>query len=59
MAEKSRKGDNLYTCTIVAPQPDTGKLVWHYQVSPHDVHDWDATEKPLFWWTAKVDGKPA
>jgi alcohol dehydrogenase (cytochrome c) len=25
---------------------DTGKLKWHYQFTPHDVHDWDATEVP-------------
>jgi len=30
MAEKSRKGDNLYTCAIVATTPDTGKLVWYF-----------------------------
>jgi acido-empty-quinoprotein group A len=57
MAEKSRKGDNLYTCTIVALNPDTGKLVWYYQVSPHDVHDWDATETPVLV-DGEVDGKP-
>ena len=57
MAEKSRKGDNLYTCTIVALNPDTGKLVWHYQVSPHDVHDWDATETTVLV-DGEVDGKP-
>ena len=37
-----RPGDNLYTCSIVALNPDTGKLVWYFQPSPHDVHDWDA-----------------
>jgi alcohol dehydrogenase (cytochrome c) len=47
MADKSRAGDNLYTCSIVAVNPDTGKMVWYYQVSPHDVHDWDATETPI------------
>lgn len=47
MAEKSRKGDNLYTCSIVAINPDTGKMAWYYQVSPHDVHDWDAVETPV------------
>jgi acido-empty-quinoprotein group A len=57
MAEKSRKGDNLYTCSIVALNPDTGKLVWYYQVSPHDVHDWDATETPVLV-DGVVDGKP-
>ena len=43
----SRPGDNLYTCTIVALNPDTGRLVWHFQVSPHDVHDWDAVQTPV------------
>ncbi len=57
MAEKSRKGDNLYTCTIVALNPDTGKLVWYYQVSPHDVHDWDAVETPVLV-DGVVDGQP-
>ncbi len=47
MAEKSRKGDNLYTCSIVAINPDSGKMAWYYQVSPHDVHDWDAVETPV------------
>jgi alcohol dehydrogenase (cytochrome c) len=57
MAEKSRKGDNLYTCSIVAINPDTGKLVWYYQVSPHDVHDWDAVETPVLV-DGEIDGQP-
>jgi acido-empty-quinoprotein group A len=57
MAEKSRKGDNLYTCSIVALNPDTGKMVWYYQVSPHDVHDWDAEETPVLI-DGTIDGKP-
>jgi alcohol dehydrogenase (cytochrome c) len=48
---KTRPGDDLYTCSIVALNPDTGKLVWAYQVSPHDTHDWDAVEIPVL-----VDG---
>ena len=43
----TRPGDDLYTCTIVALNPDTGKLVWSFQVSPHDTHDWDAVETPV------------
>ncbi len=43
----SRPGDNLYTCSIVALNPDTGKLAWHFQPSPHDVHDWDAVQTPV------------
>jgi alcohol dehydrogenase (cytochrome c) len=39
-----RPGDNLYSCSLVALDADTGKLKWHYQFTPHDVHDWDATE---------------
>jgi len=42
-----RKGDNLYTCSIVAVDPETGKLKWSYQASPHDTHDWDAVETPV------------
>ena len=47
----TRPGDDLYTCSIVALNPDTGKLVWAFQVSPHDTHDWDAVETPVL-----VDG---
>ncbi len=47
----TRPGDNLYTCSIVALNPDTGKLVWAFQPSPHDTHDWDASEVPVL-----VDG---
>ena len=43
----TRKGDNLYTCSIVALNPDTGKLAWYFQPSPHDVHDWDAVQTPV------------
>jgi alcohol dehydrogenase (cytochrome c) len=57
MAEKSRKGDNLYTCSIVAINPDTGKLVWYFQPSPHDVHDWDAVETPILF-DGVIGGKP-
>lgn len=48
---KPRPGDNLYTCSIVAVNPDDGKLAWAFQVSPHDTHDWDAVETPVL-----VDG---
>ena len=43
----SRKGDNLYSNSLVALDADTGTLKWHYQFTPHDVHDWDATEVPI------------
>ena len=44
---RTRPGDNLYTCSIVALNPDTGKLAWAFQPSPHDTHDWDAVETPV------------
>ena len=46
-----RDGDNLYTCSLVAINVDTGKMAWYFQTSPHDTHDWDSTETP-----ALVDG---
>lgn len=42
-----RPGDNRWTCSIVALDPDTGKLAWGFQASPHDTHDWDAAEVPV------------
>jgi PQQ-dependent dehydrogenase (methanol/ethanol family) len=39
-----RKGDNLYTCSVIALDPESGKLKWHYQFTPNDSHDWDSTE---------------
>ena len=43
----SREGDNLYSTSLVALDADTGTLRWHYQFTPHDLHDWDATEVPI------------
>jgi alcohol dehydrogenase (cytochrome c) len=40
-------GDNLYTCSLVAVNVDTGKMAWYYQTSPHDTHDWDSTQTPI------------
>ena len=45
------EGDNLYTCSIVAINIDTGKMAWYYQTSPHDTHDWDSSQTPIL-----VDG---
>ena len=42
-----RKGDNLYSSSVLAIDPDTGRLKWYYQFTPHDLHDWDATETPV------------
>jgi len=43
----SRPGENLYTDSLLALDPDTGKLRWHYQFTPHDTHDWDSNEVPV------------
>ena len=40
-AAQGRKGDNVWTCSVVALNPETGKFVWGFQASPHDTHDWD------------------
>jgi alcohol dehydrogenase (cytochrome c) len=42
-----RKGDNLYSSSVIALDPESGKLKWYYQFTPHDLHDWDATETPV------------
>ncbi len=52
-----RKGDNLWTCSIVALHIDTGKLAWYYQVSPHDTHDWDAAQTPVLF-DGVFEGRP-
>ena len=43
----NRVGDNLYSSSVVALDADSGKLKWHYQFSPHDEFDWDATQIPV------------
>jgi alcohol dehydrogenase (cytochrome c) len=42
-----REGDNLFSCSVVALDADTGKLRWHFQFTPHDLHDWDSTQVPV------------
>lgn len=42
-----RLGDNLYSNSVVALNIDTGELVWHFQFTPHDEHDWDANQIPV------------
>ena len=44
---QSRDGDNLYSDSLVALDRKTGKLVWHYQFTPADNHDWDAAQQPV------------
>jgi alcohol dehydrogenase (cytochrome c) len=43
----ARPGNNLWTVSILALNPDTGKLAWGFQATPHDTHDWDAAEVPV------------
>jgi alcohol dehydrogenase (cytochrome c) len=43
----ARPGDNRWTCSILAINPDSGTLAWGFQASPHDTHDWDAAEVPV------------
>lgn len=42
-----REGDNLYTCSLLALDLETGDLKWHFQFTPHDSHDWDAQSWPM------------
>jgi acido-empty-quinoprotein group A len=51
-AAQGRKGNNLWTCSIVALNPETGKLVWGFQASPHDTHDYDNVQTPVL-----IDGE--
>ncbi len=42
-----RAGDNLYSCSVVALDADTGELKWHFQFTPNDTHDWDSAQVPV------------
>lgn len=53
----NRKGDNLYTCSIIALDVRTGKLKWHFQPTPHDEWDWDAVA-PVVLTDANWRGQP-
>ena len=52
-----RQGDNLYTSSVVALDARTGRLRWFYQFTPHNLHDWDATQTPVLV-DAPIDGRP-
>lgn len=47
-----RRGDNLYSDSVIALDADSGKLKWHFQFTPHDLWDWDAVQIPVL-----VDGE--
>jgi alcohol dehydrogenase (cytochrome c) len=57
MIGDGRLGDNLYSDAILALDPDTGKLKWHYQFTPHDVWDMDANQVPVLL-DANFRGRP-
>jgi alcohol dehydrogenase (cytochrome c) len=51
------EGDNLYSCSLVAVNVETGRMAWYFQTSPHDMHDWDSAQTPILI-DAVIDGKP-
>jgi alcohol dehydrogenase (cytochrome c) len=52
-----RKGDNLYTNSVVALDVKTGAMKWYFQFTPHDTHDWDASE-PVILTDEQWEGRP-
>ncbi|MGA8870119.1 MAG: PQQ-dependent dehydrogenase, methanol/ethanol family [Candidatus Acidiferrales bacterium] len=54
---EGRMGDNLFTCSLIAVDADTGKMKWYFQFTPHETHDWDSSEPPVLF-NATIDGKP-
>ena len=52
-----RPGDNLYADSLLGIDADSGKLKWHFQFTPHDVHDWDANQVPVLY-DSVVRGQP-
>ena len=53
----ARRGDNLFTCTLIAVDVDTGEMAWYFQTSPHDTHDWDSAQTPILI-DGVIDGVP-
>ena len=53
----TRRGDNLYSDSVIALDADTGKLRWHYQFMPHDEVDWDSAQIPVLI-DAEWQGRP-
>lgn len=56
-AGTTRKGANLYTCSLVALDADSGKMKWYIQTSPHDTHDRDSNQTPVLF-DAEFQGRP-
>ncbi len=57
VASKNRAGSNLFTGSLVALNADSGKMVWYFQSSPHDTHDWDSTQ-PAVIFDGRINGQP-
>jgi alcohol dehydrogenase (cytochrome c) len=53
---EGRMGDNLFTCSLIALDAETGKMKWYFQFSPHETHDWDSSEPPILF-DGKIAGK--
>lgn len=53
---ESRPGDDLYTSSVLALEPETGKLKWYFQFTPHDLYDYDANETPVLIDVEQKDG---
>jgi alcohol dehydrogenase (cytochrome c) len=54
---RSRPGDNLWTSSVVALNPDTGKMAWYFQMTPHDDHDYDGDQVTILF-DREVGGQP-
>jgi alcohol dehydrogenase (cytochrome c) len=50
------EGDNLFSCSLIAVNVETGKMAWYFQTSPHDMHDWDSAQTPILL-DAVINGK--
>ncbi len=57
VGQEPRRATTSGPCSIVALNPDTGKMAWYYQATPHDTHDWDAAQTPVLI-DGVIDGKP-
>jgi alcohol dehydrogenase (cytochrome c) len=55
---RDREGDNLFTNSVVALDAESGELVWHFQFTPHDLHDWDSAQVPVLVDGRSRDGEP-
>ncbi len=50
-------GDNLYTCSVLALDPKSGEIKWHFQFSPNDPYDYDSVAEMVLG-TLELGGKP-